>query len=145
MPQNKQPPSPNRHSEAAGAYGQNAQKHAPDQRELEGRILLKAARMMQELHDNWEARTGDILEETLLYNRRLWVLFYDEALENNDEGKPNDLRSNIINLANFVFKRELEVMASPTKEKLNVLININKNIAAGLMTKPPAEASKAVP
>ncbi len=143
MPHNKQPDNNASHSQAAGAYGQNAQKHAPDQRELEGRILLKSARMMQELIDGWDARTGDILEETLLYNRRLWVLFYDEALENNDEGKTNDLRSNIINLANFVFKRELEIMASPAKEKLNVLININKNVAAGLMTKQLPADTKA--
>jgi len=53
------------------------------------------------------------------------------------------MRSNIINLANFVFKREVEILSKPSKEKLDVLININKEIAAGLMTKKTNETANA--
>jgi hypothetical protein len=35
----------------------------------------------------------------------------------------------------------VEIMTAPQKEKLNVLININKEIAAGLMTKAPSGAT----
>lgn len=129
----------NPHTQAANAYGDNAQKHTPDQRELEGRILLKAAKMIQDLHDNWDSHNAEILESTLKYNRQVWMVFYDTALENPEGDRPNDLRSNIINLANFIFKRELDIMAKPEKQKLDVLININKEIAAGLMTKAPAD------
>ena len=125
----------NPHARAAGAYGDNAQKHTPDQRELEARVLLKSAKMMTDMQDNWEATNKELLNSTLQYNRQIWMMFYDTALENAEGKRPDDLRSNIINLANFVFKRELEVMADPAKEKLDVLININKEIAAGLMTK----------
>lgn len=126
----------NPHARAAGAYGDNAQRHTPDQRELEGRILLKSAKMMADLQGDWENVTPQILEETLKYNRQVWMIFYDTALENPEGNRPNDLRSNIINLANFIFKREIDLLANPDSKKLDILISINREIAAGLMTKP---------
>lgn len=131
----------NPHATAAGAYGASAQKHTPDQRELEGHVLLKSAKYMQDLQNDWESMTPDILEQTLKYNRQIWMLFYDAALENPEGDRPNDLRSNIINLSNFVFKRELDIMANPEKEKLTALVNINREIAAGLMAKQSNEES----
>lgn len=125
----------NPHAAAAGAYGASAQKHTPDQRELEAHVLLKSAKFLQDLQNDWDNVTPDILEETLKYNRQIWMLFYDTALENPEGDRPNDLRSNIINLANFIFKRELEIMSKPEKEKLNIMISINREIAAGLMEK----------
>lgn len=139
MPHSKPPNNP--HAQAAGAYDQNAQAHTPDQRELEGRILLKSAKMIKDLQKNWDSINGDLLEATLKYNRQIWMMFYDTALENPEGDRPSELRSNIINLANFIFKREIEIMAEPKKEKLDVLININKEIAAGLMSKN-SESSK---
>lgn len=133
MPHNKKD---NPYAQAAGAYDQNAQAHTPDQRELEGRVLLKAARMIRDLQSNWGDVTSDILESTLKYNRQIWMLFYDAALENPEGNRPNDLRSNIINLANFIFKRETEILARPEKSKLDILVNINKEVAAGLMNAP---------
>lgn len=131
--QHSNPPGNNPYAQAAGAYGDNAQKHAPDQRELEGRVLLKSAKMLQDLQNGWEQATSDLIEETLKYNRQIWMMFYDTAIENREGDRPGDLRSNIINLANFIFKREGQIMASPAPEKLDVLININREIAAGLM------------
>ncbi|MCB1531645.1 MAG: flagellar FlaF family protein [Alphaproteobacteria bacterium] len=129
-------PTYNPHAAAASAYGDNAQKNAPDQRELEGRILLKAAKLIKDLQDDWENVNSEILESTLLYNRQVWMIFYDTALENPEGDRPSELRSNIINLANFIFKREVEIIAKPEKQKLDVLVNINREIAAGLMSKP---------
>lgn len=97
---------------------------------------MKSAKFLQDLQNDWDNVNSDLLEETLRYNRQIWMMFYDTALENPDKDRPNDLRSNIVNLANFVFKRETEIMANPEKNKLDVLININREIAAGLMAKP---------
>ena len=144
VPHNKQPDN-NPYAKAAGAYDQHAQTHTPDQRELEGRVLLKAARMIQDLQDDWDRADKDIIESTLKYNRQIWMMFYDTAMENPEGDRPNDLRSNIINLANFIFKREVDIMAEPKKEKLDVLININKEIAAGLMTKPSDASAPQTP
>lgn len=124
------------HARAAGAYDKNAQAHTPNQRELEARVLLKSAKMLQDIIDKWDQVDSDLLEATLKYNRQIWMMFYDTALENPDNNRPNDLRSNIINLANFIFKRELNILTEPSAKKLEILISINKEIAAGLMTKP---------
>lgn len=146
-------PPNNPYAKAAGVYGTNAQKHTPDQRELEARVLLKSARMMKDLQDNWAEVNTEILDATLRYNRQIWMMFFDTAVEDAEEVKrPNDLRSNIINLANFIFKREVEILAEKerTPQKLDVLININREIAAGLMggkslpaEEPPAPAQAA--
>ncbi len=141
MPQKNNNP----YAHAAGAYGDNAQKNTTDQREMEGRVLLKSAKALTEIQENWDNITPQNLEEALKYNRQIWMMFYDTALENPEEGgqtRPNDLRSNIINLANFIFKREIEILATPAKEKLDALIKINREIAAGLMTKPEKPASQ---
>ncbi len=132
----------NPHAAAAGAYGTNAQKFTPDQRELEGHVLLKSAKFLQDLQNDWDNVTNDILEQTLKYNRQIWMLFYDAAIENPEGNRPNDLRSNIINLANFIFKSEVSIMADPQKEKLTPIININREIAAGLMTKQDSQTTE---
>lgn len=139
MPKNT--PTNNPYAKAASAYGDHAQKHTPDQRELEGRVLLKAAKMMKDLQDNWDQADSEIIHATLKYNRQIWMMFYDTAVENPESARPEDLRSNIINLANFIFKREMDILSQPAREKLDVLININREIAAGLMS----QAGKAAP
>ena len=120
MPQDSNTPPPssaeNPHASAANAYGDTLQKNTPDQRELEAHVLIKSAKFLQALQNDWDNVTPDLLEETLKYNRQIWMMFYDTALENPEENRPNDLRSNIINLANFVFKRELEIMGDQKKK-----------------------------
>jgi flagellar protein FlaF len=130
MPFNK-PNNP--YASAAGAYGSNAQKLGTSQRDLEAQVLLKAARLMQELQEAWDQSEEEALNDTLKYNRQIWMLFYDTAMKSKEEGRNSPLRDNIINLSNFIFKREIEIISAPDKNKLDVLININKEIAAGLM------------
>ena len=50
------------YAQAAGAYDQSAQSHTPDQRELEGRVLLKAAKMIVDIDQQFIllARQHDI-------------------------------------------------------------------------------------
>lgn len=137
-------PDNNPYAQAAGAYGDHAQQHTPDQRELEARVLLKSAKMLKDLQDNWDQVNTDALETTLKYNRQIWMMFYDTAIQNPEEAgktRPNDLRSNIINLANFIFKRETDIMADRERspKKLDILISINREIAAGLMSKQAAD------
>ena len=136
MPHSSKQPPANPHAQAASAYGSNAQKNTPDQRELEARVLLKSAKMLQDLRDGIDAAESELIEETLKYNRQIWIMFYDTAIENKGTDHTSELRSNIINLANFIFKREAEVLAKPTAQKFDVLININREIAAGLMGSP---------
>lgn len=143
-PEKHNQPHKNPHASAAGAYGTNAQKHAADPRELEARVLLKSAQFMQDLQKDWDARPKEALEDILKYNRNIWMMFYDTAVENTEGTRPVELRNNIYNLANFVFKREIDILAKPESRKLDVLIKINRDIAAGLMKGAQAAASTTV-
>ena len=126
-------PHNNPYASAAGAYGTNAQKNTSDPREVEARVLLKSAQFMVDLQNEWDVRPEVALEETLKYNRNIWMMFYDTAVENEGGARPEDLRNNIYNLANFIFKRELDILAKPEKQKLDILIKINRDIANGLL------------
>ena len=54
-------------------------------------------------------------------------------------------RNNIANLGVFIFNHTVDTLAAPAKEKLDILIEINREIAAGLMTRPKAEKEGADP
>jgi len=114
------------------AYAQAA-KHGNDPRELEASVLLKSASRLQRIKDGWATTMAD-LNPALLYNRTLWTIFVTSVTE--EESKlPKEVRQNIANLAVFIFKRTVEVQATPAPELLDSLININRQIAAGLLQK----------
>lgn len=108
-------------------------------RETEGRALMEAARRLAIAKDN----PGDkaALVDTVRLNWRLWTIFQSEVSEP-DCGLPAELRDNMLTLCNFVDKRTVEILADPKPDMLDVLININRNIAAGLLNDTqPASAS----
>ncbi len=49
-----------------------------------------------------------------------------------DSPLPREIRQNIINLGLFIFKHSFALMIDTDPAKLQVLININREIAAGL-------------
>ena len=114
---------------AHAAYNETA-KVTKAPRQLEASLLLKAASQLQEIHDSWPGET-DTLQDVLHYNRRLWTVFVGAVAEE-DNPLPLEIRNNVASLGVFIFKHSLEVQENPTPEKLLPLININKEIAAGL-------------
>lgn len=134
MSPGKQNQPHNPHASAAGAYGTNSQKNSSDPREVEARVLLKSAQFLVDLQNEWDNRPKEALEEILKYNRNIWMMFYDTAVEDDSGTRPQELRNNIFSLANFIFKREIEILAKPEPKKLDILIKINRDIANGLMT-----------
>ena len=101
-----------------------------NQVELETRALIKAASGLNQIKENWEQNSGN-LNEALEKNRRLWTLIAG-AMTDDTSPQPPELRKNLLSLAVFVFKRTLEILADPKPESLDILININMNIARGL-------------
>ena len=128
------PPTNNPYGRAAHNYAQQGTRQE-DTRSTEAKALLKAAKMLQDLQVSWDSKAPDKIEKTLKFNRQIWVLFYDSALVNEDPARPKGLSSNVVNLANFVFRRSMEILAAPEPEKLNILININREVASGLMAR----------
>ncbi len=45
---------------------------------------------------------------------------------------PDHIKRDLLRLSGFIDKRIFEVMAFPEPEKLDIIIKINENIAAGL-------------
>jgi flagellar biosynthesis activator protein FlaF len=110
------------------AYARTAQSSSP--REVEAQTLLMAARKLVEVQTNWNGPDKK-MQAALLFNRRLWTIFMGAA-ESNDNPQSLEVRQNILNIAVFVMQRTIEMQTNPTPEKLQSLIDINSNIAAGL-------------
>ncbi|MGH6683110.1 MAG: flagellar biosynthesis regulator FlaF [Pseudolabrys sp.] len=117
---------------ATRAYGKVANKTASP-RELEADLLLSAAARLQAICDGWSDRSPE-LDAALLYNRKLWSIFVTSATST-ENPLPVGLRQNVANLGIFVFKQTMAVLADPKPENLGALININRELAAGLLTR----------
>ncbi len=113
----------------AQAYARTAQQTLQG-RDLEAHVLLKSAARLQGIRDNFEARQGE-LSDALLANRKIWTIFVT-GMTADECPLPQLVRSNIINLGMFVFSRTLQLSVDARPEQLSVLIDINRNLAAGL-------------
>jgi flagellar protein FlaF len=123
---------------------QNANKEGMTQRELEASLLTRAGLMLKSCQDNWDAPDRDRrLEEAIKFNQKIWSFFQSE-LTMPDNPLPKNLREDILNLSLFLDKRLFEVLAYPEPRKLTIAININLNLAAGLMKQPQEQLGKAV-
>jgi flagellar protein FlaF len=123
----------------------SVEKATLPQRDLEANVLTKAAMRLQSLRDNWtSAEHYALLGETLNYNQRVWTFFQAE-LTMEDNPLPDEIKRNLLTLSVYVDRRTFEVLAYPAPEKLDILISINLNIAAGLrgQTTQPASAPAA--
>jgi flagellar biosynthesis activator protein FlaF len=114
---------------AAGVYSAVANRIA-NARELEAKLLLKAAAQMQLIHDAWDSNKSD-LDHVLLNNRKLWTIFLT-SVTSDDNPLPPDVRQNVANLGLFVIKQTLTIATNPHRDRLVPLININRELAAGL-------------
>jgi len=103
-------------------------------RELEASVLIKAASRLQVIRDNWEGKRTE-LDEALTFNRKLWTVLVASATDA-ENPLPQAIKNNIANLALFIFERTFTMMTEPAPEKLGALININREIAAGLRAQP---------
>ncbi len=105
-------------------------------RELEASVLTNAAHLLKNCQKYWE--DGDHsrrLDEALTFNQKIWTIFQGE-LSRDDNPLPQELRANILSLSVFIDKRIIEIMANPAPNKLNIIIDINLNMAAGLRGSP---------
>ena len=120
------------HQQSAQAYQQTA-KVVESPRDREAALLVKAAAGIQRVPDTWPV-SGQELKTTLTFNRKLWTIFMSSAVK--DDLLPHPLRQNITNLGLFILNETREILLEPkAPEKLDALININRQLAAGLRGK----------
>lgn len=114
----------------------SAQNTNPSGRDIEAAALTRCALMLAACRNNWqEFGREKHLEEALRNNQIVWSILQAELIKN-DNPLPIEIRNNLLNLSVFIDKRIIEVMAAPEPEKLNILIDINLNLAAGLRGSP---------
>ena len=105
-------------------------------REIEATVLSKAARKLKECQENWDAKDrNEKLNAALKYNQLVWSIFQSE-LNKDDNPLDKQLKLDLLRLSAFIDRRIFESMADPSPEKLNIVIDINNNIAAGLRENP---------
>ena len=107
-----------------------AEASAMPQNELEARALVKTASRLNNIKEHWPVSISE-LNEALDLNRKLWTILVTGATEEANP-LPIEIKQNIFNLAHFIFKHTFAVMAKPSAQSLEILININMNIARGL-------------
>ena len=120
---------------ATDAY-KSVAKEIASPRDLEATLLLKAAARLQAVSDSWDRDRSD-LPEALTYNRKLWTVFLGDIASPTNQ-LPVEIRQNIANLGVFIMNQTLSVTSNPRREALRSLININRELAAGLRAKTPA-------
>ena len=133
-------------SYAASAYAKTAQAGPVSPRELEAHVLIKSAARLQTIKDNWDSKK-DELDAALTINRKIWTILVS-AVSSEESQLPLDIKRNIVGLGMFIFNHTIALTAQHEidPKKLEVLVNINRQIASGLRTSigdaapPPAAA-----
>lgn len=119
--------------EKINAYS-DAQKSSMSPREVEAMALTKAGFLLEEAKkdvDNYQA-----FSQALRFNHLLWTIIQTDITDKNNK-LPPELKANIMSLSIFVDKQTAKALAEGTGNLLDVLININRNLAEGLRIVPP--------
>ena len=118
------------------AYAQQ-QKRNLSPREVEAMAFTKAALMLEDA----KKVTDNIAEfsKALRFNHLLWTIIQADLTEP-DNNLPPEIKANVMSLSIFVDKQTTKALRSASGADLDVLININRNLAAGLRTTPETVA-----
>lgn len=125
-------------------YSQTPTPGAPSY--SEAWALVEAARRMaaaietySQAEDPSAPNARELLREPLRLNWRLWTIFQAELINSMDDPNspmPVEIRTNMLTLCQFVDKHTTQALADPKPELLAMLIDLNRNIASGLLETP---------
>ena len=105
-------------------------------REIEAAVLTKGAYKLRECQQNWNSEDREQkLNDALKYNQLIWSIFQGE-LKKDDNPLNSQLRADLLQLSALVDRQIFETMGDPSPDKLDLVIDINNNIAAGLRQTP---------
>ncbi|MAF49840.1 MAG: flagellar protein FlaF [Rhodospirillaceae bacterium] len=117
------------------AYAQT-QKSSMSPREVEAMAFTKAALMLEEAKSNVD--DYDSYASALKFNQLLWTIIQADVVDKENK-LPPQIKANILSLSIFVDKQTVKALADTKTRHINTLININKNLAEGLMIKAEGE------
>ena len=101
-----------------------------NKREMDAAAFSQAAYVLDQARQN----LGEVeaCEKALTYNQVLWSIIQADVAEGKNE-LPDELKANLMSLSIFVDKQTTKALTKPSEELFDSLININLNIAEGLM------------
>ena len=115
------------YAKSKGAY-QSSQKIIEKEEDVDAAVLMIAA---DKLDNVKKFADDDIFEEILLYNKSIWTVIQSEMTEAHP--LPLEIKTNLISLSLFIDNQTDMAVGCRDPKMLDSLININRNIAAGLM------------
>ncbi|MBT3766418.1 MAG: hypothetical protein HOB79_01420 [Rhodospirillaceae bacterium] len=127
-------------------YGKHTQKYerVPEPgspRQTEGWALNEAAKRMAAAITLGDVSDHDVKakrKSAVKLNWKLWTIFQAE-LTLEDSGMDEEIRRNMLTLCKFVDKHTIGTLVEPTDSKMSTLIDLNRNIALGLLQMPADE------
>ena len=114
-------------SRSRTAY-QSSQKVLEKKEDTDAMVLMIAADKLNDVKKNPDE---NIFEEALLYNQAIWTVIQSEMTE--EHPLPVEIKANMISLSLFIDKQTSKAIGTRDPLLLDSLININRNIATGLM------------
>ena|SRR6185312_60413 len=122
-------------------YKAHQRNHESD-REIEARALLTCANQLDAAREAQNDHT--FYAQAIRRNQHLWTIF-QVALCDPSNPLPAELKNILLNLSCYVDKVSFRAIAEYKPALLASLIEINRNIAAGLSKKPATQAPAAMP
>ena len=119
---------------------QTAQRGHMSPREVEAMAFTRAALMLEEA----KSKTNDLesFAKALRFNSLLWTIIQADITEAANQ-LPAELKANIMSLSIFIDKQTAKALRAPNPEDLEILITVNRNLAAGLRTNSAEQAAAA--
>jgi flagellar biosynthesis activator protein FlaF len=101
-----------------------------NKREMDAAAFSQAAYVLDQARQKLD--DAELGERALKYNQLLWSIIQADVAET-DNALPEELKANLMSLSIFVDKQTSKGLINPNDELYDSLININLNIAEGLM------------
>lgn len=123
------------HEDQVKEYGRQNVPRPGNPAYNEAWALIESARRIGgvvQYGDFTDAKDRRKIRDAIRLNLRIWTIIQAEQTAG-DNQLPEPIRQNILTLCKFIDKHSVDAMVEPTPEKAAVLININRNIAAGLL------------
>ena len=111
---------------ALNAYDNRA-KTSETGNETDAAVLEKAALMLEMVKND---PNSEDFSNALRHNQLIWSTIQAEMTD--DHPLPDQIKANMVSLAIFIDKQTFRAFAELNPDLLNVIININRNIALGL-------------
>ena len=110
--------------------GEDSKLKFDNKREMDAAALSQAAYVLDQARQNVD--DSEACEKALTYNQLLWSIIQADVSEESNK-LPDELKANLMSLSIFVDKQTTKGLGGPTEEIFDSLININIQIAEGLL------------